>query len=52
MVTTELARQTKNVDSGHIEAMNSEELGSQMDADAGQGSSSWRSAHIPRMPRP
>jgi hypothetical protein len=38
VVTTGLARQTKNVDSGDIEALNSEELGSQMDVDAGQGS--------------
>ena len=41
MATTGLARQTKNVDSGDIEALNSEELGSQMDVDAGQGSRNW-----------
>jgi len=33
VVTTKLAFQTKNVDSRYIEAMNPEELGSQMDVD-------------------
>jgi hypothetical protein len=38
VITIRLARQTKNVNAGYIEAPNSEELGSQMDVDARQGS--------------
>jgi hypothetical protein len=41
VVTTGPALQTKNVDSRDIEALSSEELGSQMDVDAGQSSRNW-----------
>jgi hypothetical protein len=48
VATTGLARQTKDVDPGNIEALNSEEealnseeLGSQMDVNAGQNLRNW-----------